>query len=154
MPGIAVTADADAASSQAVAWARRMMDQAMQQFMQLGVFEGAFLEARPAWAIPPDVLIGLARKPGADHSFWLICGENVPFDYLSSSAAGSPREAARHFALKWHLEAARSATPPENAGAEHAAEQERGATRLEHQAEFLYRLVDDDALWSQDWPHN
>ena len=90
MPGIAVTADADAARSQAVAWARRMMDQAMQQFMQLGVFEGAFLEARPAWAIPPGVLIGLARKPGADHSFWLICGENVPFDYLSSSAAGSP----------------------------------------------------------------
>lgn len=131
-----------------------MMDQAIQRFMQLGVFEGAFLEARPAWAIPPGVLIGLARKPGADHSFWLICGENVPFDYLSSSAAGSPREAARHFALKWHLEAARSATSPENAAAEHAAEQERGATRLEHQAEFLYRLVDDDALWSQDWPHN
>jgi hypothetical protein len=150
-----VTAGDDVATEQAVAWARGMIDQAVQQFIDRGILEGAFLEAKPAWAVPSDVLIGLAREPGGDHSFWLICGENVPFDYLASSAAGSPREAAKHFALRWHLEAARmkeSASPWENPGAERAAEHESAGAQLEHQAEFLYRLVDDDALWRQDWP--
>ena len=144
----------DAAKEQAVAWARATVEQAVQLFIDRGVLETPLLEAKPAWGIPPAALIITLREKGARPSFWLIYGRDVPFDYLASSAAASPREAARHFALKWHLEAARMqeshaarAAPEEDAGPDPPA----AGTRLEAQAARLYRLVDDAGLWRQGW---
>jgi hypothetical protein len=127
----------------------------VQLFIDQGVLEAALLEARPAWCIPPGVLIARLREKGAErHSFWLICGDDVPFDYVASPAAASVREAARHFALKWQLEAARlreSTDAPAPPDRDARSDPERAGTRLEAQAELLYRLVGDDGLWQQGW---
>jgi hypothetical protein len=150
-----VTPVDDAERQQAVAWARSTIERAVQLFIDQGVLESTLLEAKPAWGIPRSVLIAMLREKGAgQHSFWLICGHDVPFDYVTSSAAASAREAARHFALKWQLEAARmressaaQAFPDGDAGSDPAGE----STRLETRAEWLYRLVDDEGLWQQGW---
>lgn len=145
----------DPARQEAVAWARSAVDQAVQLFIEQGVLDSAVLEARPSWGIPPGILIAMLREKGdRHHSFWLICGADVPFDYVVSSVATSAREAARHFAMKWHLQAARtgeSASVQENADRDSSFDQGGAGARLENQAESLFRLVNDDALWRQGW---
>jgi Domain of unknown function (DUF4826) len=146
-----VTAEDDAAGQQAVAWARSTVDRAVQLFIAEGIVDGRLLEARPSWASPPNVVIAMVREKGAQRkSFWLICGADVPFDYLASSAATSAREAARHFGLKWHLEAARlrdSSHRQRNSEAGRETVHAALDARLEAQAESLLRLVADDVLW-------
>jgi Domain of unknown function (DUF4826) len=90
----------------------------------------------------------MVREQGAQgKSFWLIYGAEAPFDYLASSAATSSREAARHFALKWHLEAARLRDSSHHQMNSELDEKTAHAVRLEAQAESLLRLVADDGLW-------
>lgn len=123
--------------------------------MDRHVLDGAVLEARPSWALPPRILIAVLREQAAhDNSFWLICGADVPFDYVSRSVAASSRDAARHFALKWQLEGARLAesTPGPAPERDRGSDDKNAGDRLAAQAEALYRLVDDDALWRQSWP--
>ncbi len=116
-------------------WIKEQIDAAVEYLGKKGAFESAFIEAKPAWTVPRQVLIGKAREHGERTDFrWFICG-NLPFDHVGSEAAASPRAAARHFALKWQLDAARMAG---------AAGEE-----LAQHAEALYALADDDGLWAE-----
>lgn len=143
-----MTVEGRAARQRAVAWARGAVDRAVQLFIAEGIVDGSLLEARPSWASPPDVIIAIVREQGAPrNSFWLIYGAGVPFDYLASSVAPSAREAARHFALKWHLEAARLRDTSHRQMNSEPDEKTAHAVRLEAQAESLLRLVADDGLW-------
>ena len=104
------------------AWLRPLMEEATGN---LGV--------KPAWALPGQILIGKVRAHGNPANFrWFICGE-TPLDHVGDDVAASPRDAARHFSLKWQLDATRL-------GGE-------AAETLARQAEALYALVDDDRWW-------
>ncbi|MGH6947794.1 MAG: DUF4826 family protein [Kiloniellales bacterium] len=119
------------------AWVRRKIAEAVEEFQKRSIADSAVLEAKPAWAFPFNVVIGKVRGQRDDsHFFWTICGD-VPCDFLASSVAATPREAARHFALKWQLEAAR----------QRGSEQAALADDRERAAEALYDLVRDDVLW-------
>lgn len=136
----------------ALAWAKTATDDAVQWFMDSGVVDAAVLEAKPAWAVPPAVFIAMLREQGvSDRFFWLIGGRDFPYDYLASSVAASVRDAARHFSLKWQLEAARRKKTAPGEQPESDPEQTAGL-KLAEQAESLYRLVSDDALWQSDAP--
>ena len=120
--------------------------------MNQGTIDSLIVEAKPAWVLPFQILIGKIRAQGQSKDFvWFICGE-IPTDFLESTAASTPREAARHFAMKWQLETARhqdqaaqesSATEPES-GRQDPGEQ------LSEKAEALYELVEDTRLWLQN----
>ena len=114
------------------AWTRQQLDMVVDDIMQKDVFESNFLEARPAWSFPFVVLICQVREQGESGRFaWTISGI-VPTDYLNSEAAATPRDAARHFAMKWQLEAAR--------------EKELDPALVER-AESLFELINNDSLW-------
>jgi len=117
------------------AWLRLQLDAAVQELMNNGVVENLLVEAKPAWVFPLQILIGKIRAQGDSRQFrWFICGE-VPTDHLDSTGASTPREAARYFAMKWQLDAARR--------------QEGFDKQLADKAEALYALVDDTRLWPE-----
>ncbi|MDO6488595.1 DUF4826 family protein [Colwellia sp. 6_MG-2023] len=71
--------------------------------------------------------------------YWVICGD-LPSDYNAVNVAGSARDAARHFSLKWQMQAEGLLQTGEK-------EQEKFAQVLISKAEVLYDLVAQDNLW-------
>lgn len=131
------------------AWIQQRLDAAVQELMHNGVIETQFFEAKPAWVFPFQVLIGRIRKPRDSIAIkWFICGE-VPTDHLDGSVASTPRQAARHFAMKWQLEAARhqDLSAQEFTAAAAESRLEDFGSQLVDKAEALYALVDDASLW-------
>ena len=115
------------------AWVKKTMDEAVQELMERGVLGSIVAEARPAWTLPFTLLIGQVREHGKAENFdWFICGDG-PTTVANSKVAASPRDAARHFALQWQLEAARKGD---------------GGAELAHKAGALYELVDEPELWA------
>lgn len=115
------------------AWTKKEVDRAVHELLRKGVVEGAFAEAKPFWVLPYTMIIGKIRDQAALVGFeWFISGEDVPLTTASSSVATTPREAAKHFAMQWHLKAAR---------------QGEAGTELEEKAETLFDLANTDELW-------
>jgi hypothetical protein len=134
------------------AWTKKQLDLAVRKLTNPGAIDSMIVEAKPAWVLPFQILIGKIRAHGQSKNFeWFICGD-VPTDSLESSVAPTPREAARHFAMKWQLEAARhqdlTAQEPGGTGPESGGEDP--GEQLAFKAEALYSLVDDAGLWPQD----
>lgn len=115
-------------------WMRELVDLAVRGCGDMKVFDEALVEARPEWALPNRLLVGKVR-PQMDPraACWFVCGE-VPFDYLPGDVATSPREALRHFAMKWQLDAKR------------AGDEAHANTLIDH-AEAIYALADEDSAW-------
>ena len=134
------------------AWIKKQLDDAVQKLMKQGDVEGLLVEAKPAWVLPFQILIGKIRPQGQTRGFqWCICGE-VPTDFLQSSIAITPRDALRHFSMKWQLEAARHHDKVTQglSGPESESVREVGGVQLSEMAEALYELVDDARLWLQE----
>ncbi len=114
------------------AWVGQRLEAAVNEIGALGLHDAALLEAVPAWVFPFTLLIGKVREHGQTRRFdWFICGDG-PLTVAESKAARTPREAARHFALKWQLDAARQGDAGED---------------LARKASALYELVAEDSLW-------
>lgn len=121
------------AADETNAWLRALIDDATATLGGLGLFDDPLMDIKPAWTLPHRILIGKVRAHGNAAGFrWFVCGE-LPLDHIGDDAAGTPREAARHFSMKWQLEATRQA------GAD--------AESLIRNAEALYAVVADDRLW-------
>lgn len=124
--------------ARAKAWAEDRIEEAVREFIRRGISDSPSLEAKPAWALPFKVVIGKIREQGGESGFFWAIGGEMPCDFIASSVAATPREAARHFALKWQLDAARQR---ESAG------QKALVDGRERAAESLYELVTDDRVW-------
>jgi hypothetical protein len=132
-------------------WIKQHLDAAVRKFIKQGKIDSLLVEAKSAWVLPFQILIGKIRAQGSLKEFdWFICGE-VPTDYLESSVASTPRETARHFAMKWQLAAARyeQKTDENPVALTQGSEQEDPASQLVRQAEALYAVVEDDRVWLQ-----
>lgn len=133
-------------------WIKTQLNIAVQKLMKNGNIDSLIVEAKPAWVLPFQILIGRIRAQGQSNEFdWFICGE-VPMDYLESTVASSPREAARHFAMKWQLGAARYQELVDQDSSDDAAIKNRqdAIEQLVEKSEALYALADDTRLWLQD----
>ena len=117
-------------------WVHDQLNHAAKQISQRGLIDDPLIEVKPYWTLPFSLLIGKVRPHGASVAFnWFICGE-VPLDCIDGAVADTPRDAMRHFAMKWQLEADRAKSPEDS-------------KRLIHLAESLYPLAEDDRLWQQ-----
>jgi len=117
-------------------WIREQLDKAVDEIMTSGVVEDKVAEARPVWSIADKILIGQVRVASEAKTFiWVVCGD-YPTDCLPASAASTARDAARHFSLKWQMDAARQ----KDAAA---------MTLLTDKAEELYDIAEDDSLWQE-----
>jgi len=103
------------------------------------------------WIIPHRAMLGLVwPKHGVSPKFWVIAGV-VPTDHAESGAARNCRDAARYFALKWQLEAARlgkgSGAPTLGDAKVDWKEMEGNIAR---RAEWLHDLMQDNRRWMPD----
>ena len=117
-------------------WIRKQLDLAVQHLIDLEVVSDKIAEARPVWSLPEKVMLGQIREANDPAAFrWVVCGD-VRTDYIDATAAATPREALRYFALRWQLDAGRYSDPV-------------AAARLIRQAEELYDMTEDDNLWKE-----
>ena len=132
-------------------WIKKHLDTAVRKFIKKGKIDSLVVEAKPAWVLPFQILIGKIRAKGASKKFdWFICGE-VPTDYVESSVASTPRDTAKHFAMKWQLAAARhqQRIGQSPVAITQESQQEEPVAQLVRQAEALYTVVEDDRVWLQ-----
>lgn len=128
-------------------WARAALLSICERLIELDVV-GRDVHAEVAWTIPHACLLARVRcptRPGKD--LWATGGD-LPVDSIPMEVAPAPREAARHFCLRWQLEGARlqdlgkGASSPQPGG-----NWERSAASLAEKAERLNGHVRNDALW-------
>ena len=133
-----------------LAWAREELNKVVKEITDQGAIESPLVEARPVWTNARDVVIGQLRDQGAPSEFLWVIGGSVPIDCVPSSVAASPRDAARHFSMKWQLEAARLENPAERQrlSLDPAEDWDARAKALIAKAEYLYKIADDDQRWS------
>ena len=104
------------------------------------------------WLIPHRAMLGRVwPKQGANPKLWVITGV-VPTDHAETGAARTCREAARYFALKWQLEAARLGKG--NDAAPRVGDAKVDWKSMENnialRAEWLHDLVQDNRRWMPD----
>jgi hypothetical protein len=130
------------------AWVKKSLNTAVYKYIDKGIVDSAVVEAKPAWVLPFQILIGKIRAKDQPENFtWVICGE-LPTDYVASSVATTPKEVARHFSLKWQL----TASKVQKKNTEQAPSpitQDDVANNLIGHAEALYELVENEPLWQQ-----
>jgi hypothetical protein len=136
--------------NETLTWAKEELDKAVREITDQGAIESLLVEARPAWAKPFDIVIGQLRDQGAETEFLWIIGGTMPIDYIHSAVAATPRDAARHFSMKWQLEAARYGNPADRLrlGLNPTVDWEARGKALVTKAEYLHTIVVDDQLWS------
>ena len=141
----------DDAAAAAMAWAKSRLDEAVHEIMKSGLFDGATVEAQPAWTLPNKIVIGRIRDAGPDQrEFWIIAGD-VPTDCINAETCSTPREVARHFALKWQLGAAQILDPEgrKNLGLARDVDWQSRSGELASVAEDLYQVVQADQVWGE-----
>ena len=117
-------------------WVRETMDTAVKWLTEQGPFRDGMVEVKPVWGSPGELLLGKARHPSLGGEFIWFIGGKVDFDHIAGNVAAEPRDALRHFSLKWQLDASRLKGKP--------------AQDLIGEAEGLYALVEDERFWNRD----
>jgi len=133
-----------------MAWAKDRLAEAVNEITKTGIFEGLTVEARVAWMLPNKIVIGRVRDSGSSHrEYWLIAGE-LPTDCVNAELCATPREAAKHFALKWQLGAEQIRDPKmrKAQGLNQEKDWEAESNDLASIAESLYQVVDADKVWA------
>lgn len=118
------------------AWLRDQLDLAVKGINERTIFEDPLVEVKPAWTLPLRIVVGMVREQRDPRSFWWFVSGEVPLDYLPPGIAESPRDALRHFALKWQLDAER-------------ADDIEHANALIGNAEAIYAVAEESAFWTE-----
>lgn len=141
----------DSSSESPIAWATDRLDKAVHEIMKSGIFEGLTVEARPAWTLPNKIVIGRVRDSGTgNREYWVIAGD-LPTDCINADICATPREAARHFALKWQMGAEQIRNPEsrKSQGIHGDRDWEAESIELASVAEDLYQVVEADKVWGE-----
>jgi hypothetical protein len=140
----------DAENEELKSWYKGVLDSVVREMIRSGIIAGAAVEVAPVWAVPNRLLIAKVWEVSRKSSFvWAIAGGDWITDHINGSLATNPRDAARHFSLKWQMDAdrmlemAKTKTPDENT----RANVETVVNKLIHQAESLYELTNREAGW-------
>lgn len=108
--------------------------------------------AYAAWSLPGKLCIGrVVGVHDKKQAYWVISGI-VPTDELELKVAPTPREAARHFALKWQMMAARLGDRRPTPGGGKQDTWTEVSDTLAETAEKLYRLTTEDEHWAAPVP--
>ena len=105
--------DNPAFSEDDLAWAKARLAEAIDELSKTGVIETPFVEARLAWMLPQQFFIAELRESSTSPpALWLIGGDTAPTDHVDVALADTPRDAARHFGMKWQLAVEREGSNP------------------------------------------
>ena len=127
-------------------WVQETLDSAVHEIINTRQFDVPAIRAKPVWHLPGALL--LAQFEVADSAYWLITGGGGPTDILNAELANQPRDAARHFSLKWQLGAQQLLDGEVAAPADMTEQEVREKTfNLIRCAESLSELVSAEQFW-------
>ncbi len=134
-------------------WAQQEIA-AMGQYVHTNGLLAGELRGHCVWAMPGRIFLGKVW-PASDKSkaYWIISGSLVTADHIPVDLADTPRDAARHFALKWQLQGERFSTGLGEPGDEVRSDPESWKSvgeKLISQAELLYSVVEEDQFWDTE----
>jgi hypothetical protein len=118
-------------------WVKDQYQIATKYLAEKGLVTNSVAVEESRYLVPLLALWKLTAIDGK--KFWVLCGD-LPSDHSSFDVAPNAREALRHFALKWQMQA-------ENLLQAESEEQKNFAHILIGRAEGLYKLSDDEGLW-------
>jgi hypothetical protein len=151
-----MTESNDAMDKEALkAWYTKLLYTVVREMIKIGAVSGTAAEARPVWISPYKVLIAKVWEASQKSNFiWTISGEAVITDHVAGNVAATPREAARHFSLKWQMDADQLLVLAKNRpAAENTEANMEGYTdKLIQYAEYLYDMANRDEIWQQRSP--
>jgi hypothetical protein len=142
-------------ASELRAWYKRLLDNVVSEMLRAGAVSGAAVEAAPIWVVPQQILIAQVWGAGQKSNFiWTIAGDGAILDHIAGSVAATPRDAARHFALKWQMDAEqlRRVAQRKTASARDAKQIAAYADRIVECSERLYELAGRDDVWGNELP--
>jgi hypothetical protein len=131
-------------------WFKPILDDVVKEMIARKAIVGAAVEANPVWAIPHQILIAKVWGMGQKNRFiWTISGEGVITDHIAGSMAATPKDAARHFALKWQMDADRLRQLGDSKSPVANTDPHMGnyADKLIKDAESLYDLTEREEIW-------
>jgi len=104
------------------------------------------------WSVPHLVFLGkIWAKDDDSMKYWVLSGLDLPTDHIEEGLATTPREAVRHFSMKWQLQSAKvSELGEEGDGSATGTDWRKIAGSLQSNAEALYTLVGRDELWDAE----
>lgn len=127
-------------------WVKETLDSAIHEIINTRQFDAPVIRAKPVWHLSGALL--LAKFEVADSAYWLIAGGGGPTDILNSELANQPRDAARHFSLKWQLGAQQlldgEVAPPVDMTEQELREKTGNLIKC---AESLSELVSAEQFW-------
>lgn len=142
-------------ASELRAWYKRLLDNVVSEMLRAGAVSGAAVEAAPIWVVPQQILIAQVWGAGQKNNFiWTIAGDGAILDHIAGSVAATPRDAARHFALKWQMDAEQlRRVAQRKTASQHDAKQIAAyADRIVECSERLYELAGRDDVWENQLP--
>lgn len=130
-------------------WAKQHVKKIYNRLLKLNLVT---MEARweVVWALPNKILIGkIWEEDRPTTAYWIIGGE-VPEDFVELSVAETPRDVARHFAMKWQLDGSRVAglSPDSVETSSKAVRWDQVGGSFADKAEQLYDVVVRDEFWT------
>ena len=132
------------------AWYKPLLDAVVKEMLHRKAVVGAAVEATPVWAFPEKILIAKVWGTGEKSRFiWTISGDDVVMDQIPGKMAATPKEVARHFSLKWQMDAdrLRALIAQKNQLNVPKVYMESYADKLVQCAESLYDLTERDDIW-------
>lgn len=132
------------------AWFKAELDKVVDRMIKEKAVTGVAIDAAPMWAVPNQILIARVWASAQKSQFiWTISGPGVITDHIPGSMAVGPKEAARHFSLKWQVDAENLQKSAENPSMKETvrAELKNQADRLISDAEALFDLTMRDEIW-------
>ena len=128
-------------------WHKAQQQQVADYLRRLEVFD-TDITGEWLWIIPHRAMLGRVwPKHGAPNpKLWVITGI-VPTDHAEAGAAKTCREAARYFAMKWQLEAARLGKGTGSAAGVDKVDWSAMEDNIASRAEWLHDLIQDNRRW-------
>lgn len=129
-------------------WAENVAQDLARRLVKRGILSGKTqVEAR--WAAPGHIFLGIAWQEDRPRDrYWVIGGEAVTPDVVPLSVADNPRDAARHFYLRWQMAGAKMGANANGEGKHPGLVDWTGLEeRFARQAEMLYDLTTRDSVW-------
>ncbi|HSC48422.1 MAG TPA: DUF4826 family protein [Gammaproteobacteria bacterium] len=132
-------------------WHAAQQKQVADYLRKLEAFEGD-ITGEWLWIIPHRAMLGRVwpKRGAPSPKLWVITGV-VPTDHVEAGAARNCREAARYFAMRWQLEAARlgrgDGTADQAGGKIDWDDMQNNIAR---RAEWLHELMQDNRRWTPD----
>ncbi len=136
-------------------WYTELLYAMTREMIKIKAVAGPAVEARPVWVSPYKILIARVWEASQKSNFiWTISGDSVITDHIAGNLAATPREAARHFSLKWQMDADQLLLVAKNKASGKDTQENMVAytDKLIQYAEALYDLAARDDVWQQRPP--